>query len=108
MVNGICMACPNGLVYDPTTGTCLAVFHSKGQNTDQISVCKANEVVVDGKCVCDERSVRSNGHCYPCPPTTFKSISLCLPCPNYCLKCTSQSSCDVCRKGFDRKGVNCI
>ena len=108
MVNGVCSECPKGQVYDPTTSSCLAAFHNMGQSSDKISLCKANEVVLNGKCVCDQWSVRSNGHCYPCPPMSFKEVSLCLPCPNHCMNCTSQNSCVECIQGFNRISGNCV
>lgn len=72
MVNGKCSSCPKGQVFDPTTSKCLAAFYSTVQLGTLLSVCKANEVVVEGKCVCDEWSIKVGDRCVGCPYSTYK------------------------------------
>jgi cysteine-rich repeat protein len=108
MVGGECTQCAQGLVYDPTTGSCLAALNSVGLSNSNLSYCQAHEVVVNNQCVCDQWSISSAGKCYPCQPATFKANNFCQPCPSYCLNCSTNASCDGCRTGFDLVMGQCV
>lgn len=53
MISNECSQCPQGQVYDPSTSKCLVAFYSVSQQKSELSLCKANEIVVNGKCQCD-------------------------------------------------------
>lgn len=108
MINNECSQCPQGQVYDPSTSKCLAAFFSVSQQKSELSLCKVNEIVVNGKCQCDQWSIDIGGRCAQCPSKTFKQTNRCQDCQNYCLNCSSLSSCKQCERGFDLINGNCV
>jgi hypothetical protein len=106
MINGKCSQCPKGQIFDPSTSQCLAAFYNIAQDGTQLSLCKVNEVVVNGQCVCDSWSIKAGDRCVLCPSSSFKQGDACVDCPAYCSNCTS-TTCKLCKKGFNLVSGNC-
>lgn len=107
MVNGVCKQCLPGLVYDTASSKCLAGFYSRTGDNSVLSVCRANEVPLNGICVCDSASIDLSGRCVPCPSAAFKSGNQCLSCSSFCQSCSSASACNNCQNGFALLGNQC-
>ena len=97
-ISNFCIQCPADTVY--LNGVCSPTS------------CQTNFVLSNGKCVCDQYSIKIGIGCQRCSSGTFpNSLSTaCLPCLPNCVNCTNASSCLLCTQNyiFDFLSLSCI
>jgi len=59
-MNGLCQKCPNGTAFDG----------SQCSKSTSAITCPSNQILVDGKCVCNSGLYLINDQCMPCPAYT--------------------------------------
>lgn len=109
MISGSCKPCAQNQAYDQTSRSCVAKLVGKvGSGAVVTIVCQPNETIVDGKCDCDQNSVRIGGKCTACPSATYKfTTSACAPCSSYCSTCSNNTVCTQCNPGFQLASQAC-
>ena len=89
--------------YKKVEGNCVEI---------QADICGQNENLVDGKCVCNSRSIYSETKktCIFCETGTYKNekTSTCDQCSIKCRQCLSQELCLNCNQGYFLKDLKCL
>lgn len=105
--NGSCIStCPTGFTTNIQDKMCIPCNSSCGEckykNPDICTACRLEDVILDGKCYKN------------CPEQFFElkdsltGVASCEKCHKLCLKCLSESQCEICTKGHYLYEGKCV